>query len=343
MRIMTATAPIRVCDCGGWTDTWFARYGSVFHIAVEPGVRVELVARPDFGDNLPVTVDAANFGDRYSFTIGTRPWVRHPLIEAAIESVGIPPRTSVEVRVESTAPPGGSTGTSAAVCVALIGAFHRLLGIPASPDAVAAAAHVIEVERLGQQSGVQDQLAAAYGGVNFIDIHDYPAARVHQLHLPFELKDALERQMLLVYLGRTHSSSAVHEAVVRDVAGVGPEHPVLVSLRAAAAAARDGVLAGDLDALGRAMRTNTEAQRQLHPSLVGRDAQRVIALAEAHAALGWKVNGAGGEGGSVTILCSTDPAQRDALEDAIDAAQAGYRVMPFRIAQTGLTVRDGGR
>jgi D-glycero-alpha-D-manno-heptose-7-phosphate kinase len=338
MRTITATAPIRMCDCGGWTDTWFARYGSVFHIAVEPGVRVELRARPAFGDKNPVSVEAVNFGDRFSFVPGTRPWVKHPLIEAAIESVGVPPKTVVDVRVESTAEPGGSTGTSAAVCVALIGAFHRLLGIPATADAVAAAAHVIEVERLGQQSGVQDQLAAAHGGINFLYIRDYPSVTVHPLNVSFETRAALERQMLLVYLGRRHSSTAIHEAVVQDVAGAGSEHPALVRLRAAAAAARDAVLADDLPALGRAMCENTDAQGQLHPSLIGVDAQAVIEIARAHRALGWKVNGAGGEGGSVSVLSDAEPAMRDAIEDAIEAASPSYRVIPYRLAQAGLNV-----
>jgi D-glycero-alpha-D-manno-heptose-7-phosphate kinase len=183
-------------------------------------------------------------------------------------------------------------------------------------------------------------MAAAHGGINFVDVFDYPGARVHPLGVSHETRAALERQLLLVFLGRTHQSSAVHEAVVRDVADVGPEHPVIVALRQMAVRARDAALAGDLAALGEAMRANTDAQRRLHPSLVGSDAARVIAIAQAHGALGWKVNGAGGEGGSVSILATQDPAVRDAIEDAIEAAGAGYRVIPFRIATTGLRVWD---
>ena len=252
----------------------------------------------------------------------------------------MPPRAAVSIAIESAVPPGASTGTSAAVCVALIGALQAACGIESDPDAIATAAHAVETRRLGQQSGVQDQLAAAHGGINFVDVFDYPGARVHPLGVSHDTRAALERQMLLVWLGRTHQSSAVHEAVVRDVAGVGPEHPVIVDLRRAAVLARDAALAGDLGALGEAMRANTDAQRRLHPSLVGSDAARVIAIAEAHRAVGWKVNGAGGEGGSVTILASADPASRDAIEDAIEAAGAGYRVIPFRIAATGLQVWD---
>ena len=38
---VTATAPVRTCDCGGWTDTWFAQHGAVFHVAVNPGVAAQ--------------------------------------------------------------------------------------------------------------------------------------------------------------------------------------------------------------------------------------------------------------------------------------------------------------
>ena len=67
------------------------------------------------------------------------------------------------------------------------------------------------------------------------------------------------------------------------------------------------------------MIANTEAQRSLHPELVGVDASRVIDVAAAHGAIGWKVNGAGGEGGSLTILSAT-PGQKQALDEAVAAA-----------------------
>ena len=41
--ILEATAPVRIADCGGWTDTWFAKVGLVCSIAVEPGIRVRLL------------------------------------------------------------------------------------------------------------------------------------------------------------------------------------------------------------------------------------------------------------------------------------------------------------
>jgi len=90
------------------------------------------------------------------------------------------------------------------------------------------------------------------------------------------------------------------------------------------------------------MRANTEAQRRLHAALVGVDARRVIAIARAHGALGWKVNGAGGEGGSLAVLCGPGPGARAMFEAAIAAASPAYRLVPMLIAQKGLCVSESG-
>jgi D-glycero-alpha-D-manno-heptose-7-phosphate kinase len=295
------------------------------------------------GPPAQVVVSAENYGDRYAFTPGTRPWVRHALIEAAIESAGVPSGTAIEVSVRSAVPPGASTGTSAAVCVALIGALRALWGEPADPDGVARAAHAVEAGRLGQQSGVQDQFAAACGGINYIEVDEYPSAVRHAVSVSKDVRAALDRQLILVYLGRAHDSSAIHQDVIRglDRAGSGGRD-ALEDLRLAAAAARTGLEAGDLAAFGEAMRANTEAQRRLHPSLVGADAQRVIAAAAARGALGWKVNGAGGEGGSLAILCPPGAGERAAIEAAIAQASPASRVLPTSIAPAGLAVQVAG-
>ena len=45
VRLINSIAPIRICDNGGWTDTWFAGYGRIFNIGVYPYVEVQLTAR----------------------------------------------------------------------------------------------------------------------------------------------------------------------------------------------------------------------------------------------------------------------------------------------------------
>ncbi len=298
---------------------------------------------PPQGLRAPVVLRAENYGDRYAFLPGTRPWVRHALLEAAIESVGVPRGVALDVSVRSAVPPGAATGTSAAVCVALVGAIRALWDRGADPDDVATAAHAVEVDRLGQQSGLQDQFAAAHGGISYVRISEYPAATRHAVAASDAVRGALERQLLLVYLGRAHDSSAIHQEVIAslDQQGSG-RRAALDDLRAAAAAAREAVEAEDLAALGAAMRANTEAQRRLHPSLVGADAQRVIAAVAARGALGWKVNGAGGEGGSLAVLCPPGAGERADIESAIARASTTCRVLPTSMALAGLQVRVAG-
>lgn len=337
LRTVHATAPVRICDNGGWTDTWVAGHGQVCNIAVTPGVEVEVTVHPAGALGAPVVLHATNYGERYGFEPGSAPG-RHPLLETTVGEIGVPVEASVEIAVASAVPPGCSTGTSAAVTVALVGALDHLRDGSLTPHQVAVLAHRIEVDRLGNQSGVQDQLCAAHGGVSYIEVSPYPHATVTRLPVPEGAWRALDQRLLLVYLGRPHLSSALHEAVIaaleRDTA---PDN-CLEDLRRAAEAAKEAVVAGDLVALGRAMTANTAAQQRLHPGLVSPQARAVMEVATAHGALGCKVNGAGGEGGSITVLGGIDDRGRAELLEALRRADALVRVIPVSLSRHGLRV-----
>jgi D-glycero-alpha-D-manno-heptose-7-phosphate kinase len=336
-RIVNAMAPIRICDIGGWTDTWFAEHGKVFNIGVHPCVEVQVKVYS--ADALPgrVVLVVENYGDRYGFELGARPG-RHPLLEAAIDEIGLPGDVSVEISVFSETPAGSSTGTSASATVALIGALDALSPGRLTPHELAYAAHRVETERLGIQSGIQDQLCAAYGGINFVDISSYPNATVTQLSAPDTTWWELERRLALVSLGRTHVSSALHERVIARLAEEGSGAPPLRELRHAAEAARDALSEADFCALGRAMIHNTESQRQLHPGLVCADAETAIEVAASCGASGWKVNGAGGDGGSLTILCGPDAGAKRELGRMLHRANPRFQVIPTRLSLDGIRV-----
>jgi D-glycero-alpha-D-manno-heptose-7-phosphate kinase len=158
---------------------------------------------------------------------------------------------------------------------------------------------------------------------------------VTPLHLTEATRRELRRRLALVYLGRSHSSSAVHEKVINRL---GASAPQLEALRTAAERARDAVLVGDLHALGLAMRLNTDAQAALHADLIHPDAWRVIEIAAAHGAIGWKVNGAGGDGGSITLLCDARAAARRATIRAITQENPAWVPIPHVISRDGLRV-----
>ena len=341
LRIINSRAPIRICDNGGWTDTWFAQHGQIFNIGVSPAAEVQIQVYPFNGRDPRIVLYAENFGDRYVVNPERDVWDRHPLLEAAIWRMKVPENISIQVTVFSEAPAGASTGTSAAVAVALVGALDHLTPGQLSAHQVAYTAHSIEVDMLKRQSGIQDQLCSAYGGINYIEMFKYPHASVSQLHVPAPLWWEMERRLALIYLGRSHDSSRVHDKVIRGLESAGPDCVQLEDLRATAARSRDAVYAGDFAALGRAMVENTQAQGRLHPDLISQDAWRVIEIAKQHGASGWKVNGAGGEGGSITLLCSAQSHVKRAMLQAIEQESQLYKNIPIHLSRYGLQVWEG--
>jgi D-glycero-alpha-D-manno-heptose-7-phosphate kinase len=340
--LIHSKAPIRICDLGGWTDTWFAEYGRVFNIGVSPFAEAQIAARNVEMGKGRIVIHVENFGESYTFDLRQNSsalgWNRHPLLEAAIEYMRPPDDLDLEITIRSQAPAGAATGTSAAVTVALLGGLDALTPGRMSPHQIAEAAWKVETELLGQQCGVQDQLCSAYGGINYIEIDHYPHASVAQLQLSEKIQRELEQRLVLVYLGRSHASSQVHEMVIEAMEGLGPENRFLESLRATAPVARDAVIAGDLTALGQAMIENNRAQRELHNRLVSTEADQVIEIARAHGAVGWKVNGAGGEGGSLTLLCSDRSDVKHSMIREIEAENVEFQNLPISLCHRGLRV-----
>lgn len=334
-RVIHARAPIRICDLGGWTDTWFADVGAVCNIGVYPYAEVQVYVREQRPESPRITIHVENFGDRYEVDPRHIVYDKHPLLEAAIDILELRD-LSLEVNLFSEAPAGGSTGTSAAVSVAFLGALDMLLPGRRTPHEIAALAHRVETEKLGLQSGIQDQICSAHGGICFIEMFKYPLASVSHIEVPNSVWWELERRLVLVYLGKSHSSSDVHGQVIRRLEQPGADKSVLGRLRKAAYAGKDALYSGNFEGFGRAMVDNTDAQGELHPALISADAKHVIDLARRHGAVGWKVNGAGGEGGSLTLLCGSSDAAKRRLIREIHGLGPGFRVIPTYLSRTGL-------
>ena len=340
--IINSVAPIRICDNGGWTDTWFAQYGRIFNIGVYPYAEVQIAVFDAQEVENRIVINAENYGERYvvdpALHSSQHGWNRHPLLEAAIEYMKIPAHLAFEVTIYSEAPAGASTGTSAAVTVALMGGLDALAPGRMAPHEIALAAQKVETELLGQQCGIQDQICSAFGGINFIDMNAYPYASVSQIQLPNSIWWELERRLALIYLGKSHHSSQTHEMVIRSMEDAGADNPYLQTLRTTAPRSRDALYAGDFEALGQSMIDNHEAQRNLHPALISPDADRIVEIARAHGAIGWKVNGAGGDGGSLTLLCGPRSEVKRAMIREIEAEKPRYKNIPVYLSRYGLRV-----
>lgn len=371
VRAVRATAPVRVADVGGWTDTWFGSPGQVCSVAMGPGVVVDarlvegvgpgsptrrgdrgggaassvVVRSPAMGIDLVVGPDRER--GWAAPTPGVEPLLEHA-VAAVLGAVELGDDVGIEVDIASAVPPGASLGTSASVLVAVLGALDVLVaGGGRSPEEVARLAHEVETVRVGRQAGVQDQWAAAVGGAQHLVVSPYPDVRSTPVPLSSPTVEALDRRLVTVVFG-PHDSSAVHHEVIDAVVSCGGvEHDgarrALGTLARLAAEAASALAAGDVDGWGSILVEATEAQRALHPALVGPAHQVAIDVARELGAVGWKVNGAGGSGGSLTILAGAGahgPASAPVATPEADLAAALRAVDPtWRLLD--LTVLSG--
>jgi len=265
---------------------------------------------------------------------------RHPFLQGAINSLAIPKEFELDITLWSHVPTGISTGTSASICVALLGALDRLTSQRHPLDELVSLAHRVETEKLGLQSGIQDQICAAFGGICFINMYRYPKAHVLKLELEENIKQELIKRLCLIYLGETHSSSVVHDEVISFLDRESSQFKILKKLRALADRAKNCMLQGDLASFGKLMTKNNEYQRSLYSRLISREADLVIGVAKKYKAAGWKVNGAGGDGGSLTILGNQEKNLREQMLQEINTLGRDIRSIPISLNFSGLKVDE---
>jgi D-glycero-alpha-D-manno-heptose-7-phosphate kinase len=321
--IIESVASNRVADFGGWTDTWFARSGAVVNFAVDLFARVTIQTRRKPG----ITIYAQNFGDVVEIPDLEKATYahQHGLLIAALKVMKI--RQGLDVWISADVPAGCGTGSSAAVSVAMIKALSVLSGEPIVAHEVARLAHSLETRELKIQSGIQDQIAAANGGVCYIEMYEYPNSYVSQIDLAETTRMELENHWVLVYEGARHLSSNVHLKVIAGMKKKGSQtQKALDTLRTTAAEAKKALLNNDLTRLAEVMTVNNAAQKGLHPEITTDNFEMIEDVAHKNGAIGAMINGAGG-GGSILLLCR--PGRKFEVERAL--AQEGFRVLPCRI------------
>ncbi|WP_034273134.1 GHMP family kinase ATP-binding protein [Haloechinothrix halophila] len=292
--IITQT-PLRIGLVGGGTDlpSYYREHGGrVLNAAIDKYVYV--IVKQRFDDDIYVNYSRKEIVSRVED-------LQHELVREALHMTGV--RGGIELTTLADIPAAGSgLGSSSAVTVGLLHALYAYRGTQVSAEELAERACTIEIDRCRKPIGKQDQYAAAFGGL--CDIHFGRGDRVvlDELALDPVLRRQLQSELLLFFTGITRDANVI---LGEQNANIGDRLPQLNLLRDLATEAADGLRAGEVSALGIALRKSWEAKRSLASGVSNPQIDKAIEDALAAGASGAKVTGAGG-GGFLLVTCPVE-------------------------------------
>lgn len=220
--------------------------------------------------------------------------IKHPVVRACLNFLNI--NDSIEIHVISDLPARSGTGSSSSFTVGLLNALYGLKGQMISKERLAKEAIYIEQVVLDERVGVQDQLAAAYGSLNFFELRQDSSFGINRLIIDLERKKELENNLLMFYTG---VSRYAHEILEEQISNT-KKDKITVDLNKIKKMASDGVeiLTGDksLDAFGLLLDEAWNTKKALSTAITTNFLDDIYIRAKSSGALGGKLLGAGGGG-----------------------------------------------
>ncbi|MFY8267972.1 MAG: galactokinase, partial [Terrimicrobiaceae bacterium] len=134
--------------------------------------------------------------------------IEHPIIREAFAMLGIE-RTNLEITSMADIPAGTGLGSSGSFTTALLKALHAWKRDFVHPHELAEQACEIEIERLREPIGKQDQFIAAYGGITAFTFHKDGRVEARKAPLSEDTIHDLEDNLLLFFTGYSRSASAI--------------------------------------------------------------------------------------------------------------------------------------
>ena len=282
---------------GGWTDTRIVPHGAVLNFAARLYTYVTLVVKEGPAG---ITLESLDTDERCSFQDTRRMEYNGvlDLLKAAVANSGLETRRS---RTVLHPPSGDASGAARTLPRPADSARRPRLGVAANaaqsaynhrrhlPHEVARETQILEESDLKLECGVKDQFASAHGWVNFMEV-EYPQARVFPIPLTDSVRCELEERFVLVYTGKSHFSSGMHQKVIAEA---DRHRDNFDRLARAAVAGKEALLSGDLEAFAVAMNANWEgAKRTASGHHHAGDRKHCTYAAEQEGAIGFKANAA---------------------------------------------------
>jgi len=253
--------------------------------------------------------------------------IQHRIIQQVFRDLSI---DRVDFNSSADVPAGTGMGSSSAFTVGLLNLCFAYRGEYVSRTRLAELACEIELEKLGEPIGKQDQYGCALGGVNLIEFHTDGSVTHQSVPLTIEQRRRMEQNLVMVYLGGTRSASELLSAQSKSTV---ENAQVAESLKAVVEQARAlrADLCSDVDVLGSYLHEGWMRKRSLSEGISNPVVERAYDRALAAGATGGKLLGAGGSG---FLLIYAPGAARESVIDALSE----YESHPVLVDTAGSTI-----
>lgn len=254
--------------------------------------------------------------------------INHPIAKQLLLDRKI---SGVEVVSTADIPSGTGLSSSSAYTVGLINALNAFSGKYASQEKIAAEACDVEINRLGEPIGKQDQYGTAVGGMKFIRFLPDDTVEVEPVVMKNSVKKELDDNLLMFYTGLTHSAGAVLKEQNVNMVSAEDKFNNMIRMTELAYEMRETLVNGDLSRFGDILNENWILKRSMATSISNGVVDKYYDIAMASGAKGGKLLGAGG-GGFLLFYCEKEHQARlrSALSDLVE--------LPFSMESGGTKV-----
>ncbi len=312
-------APFRVSFCGGGSDlpAFYEKHGGcVLSTAIRKYIYLT-IHNYFYRDRISL---------KYSKTevAGSFQEIEHQYFRQCLSDFEI---SGVEVTSMADVPAGTGLGSSSSFTVALLHLLYTYKGESVNRYKLAKEACEIEIEKLGQPIGRQDQFAAAYGGLKFYEFLPNGFVHVEPVIMKPESYKKLEQNILMFYLGGIHSAS---EILKEQSANVREEDKAAVQMKMCdiTRELKEELEQNHVDAMGRLLHENWILKKSLASGISSPAIDEAYERAISAGAYGGKLLGAGGAGFMIFYV----PQEK---QEDVRSALSGLREMEFEIDNSG--------
>lgn len=201
------------------------------------------------------------------------------------------------------APAGSGLGTSSTLVVAVIGAFVEMLKLPLGEYDIAHYAYEIERSDLKLAGGKQDQYAATFGGVNFMEFYEDDKVIVNPLRIRSEYLHELQNNLVLYFTSTSRESATIIKEQQKNVLEKNERSiEAMLQLKEQARRMKEALLKGQLHEIGEILDFGFEQKRLMAQNISNKNIEALYNGAKQAGARGGKISGAGG-GGFMIFYC----------------------------------------